>query len=87
MDMIKRPDKAVTFGSGRTNPVGTGGNAGITPGNLMINGRWQEDAISWDFAQGGYPNPRTKGKIQEGGASKPGAGPEDKNSHGDNGAG
>ena len=69
------------------NPVGTGGNAGITPGNLMINGHWLEDAISWDFAQGGYPNPRTKGKIQEGGASNPRTGPDGNESRGNKRAG
>jgi len=50
------------------------------------NGHWKEDAISWDFAQGGYPNPRSRGKTQEEGASSSGAGPEEKESQKDKGA-
>jgi len=51
------------------------------------NGHWQEDGISWDFSQGGYPKPRSRGKTQEEGSSKSGGGPDGNESQGDKRAG
>jgi len=51
------------------------------------NSHWQGEAISWDFAQGGYPSPRFRGKTQEGAVPGSGAGMENEKSHGDKRAG